>query len=250
MLPILCLAVIGIVVWLISAEGAHGAAQIFLCVLLSALFAMNYFEPLANFLDGLLPTYKHYMDVVALVGLFGLAVFGLRTGVEYVTPTYIALPNMFDMVGKWAFAAMTGYLTMAFLLTALHTTPLPREFLGFKAEQPNFFGIAPDRQWLGFVQYVTEKGYSHAKFSDPVTKKAIPHMFDGQYARLVKSSGPDANLIWSSFPIRYAMRREKLEAGAAMANAPAPKPVTPPPATGPTPGQGGGGGGAAPPAAF
>ena len=29
--------------------------------------------------------------------------------------------------------------------------------MGFKPEKNNFFGFAPDRQWLGFMQYVSEK---------------------------------------------------------------------------------------------
>ena len=47
---------------------------------------------------------------------------------------------------RWTCGLATGYVTVAFLLTALHTAPLPREFLGFSGEKKNFFGIGADRQ--------------------------------------------------------------------------------------------------------
>lgn len=222
MIDIACLAVVGIVVYCVAIEGAWGAAHTFLCVLLSALIAMNYFEPLANLLDGVLPAYKNYMDVVALSLLFIGLTFALRMGSEQLASTYIGLPSTLDQIGKWGFGALTGYLTMAFLLTALHTAPLPREFMGFKPERNNFFGMAPDRQWLGFVQYVSEKSLSKALYRDATTKEILPNTFDGRFLRLGDKSSPYPNTVWPSFPIRYAMRRERIENKQSTAAAPAP----------------------------
>ena len=210
-IDIACLVVVGIIVYCVSTEGAWGAVHTFLCVLLAALVAMNIFEPLASILDGMVPAYKNYMDVIALVGLFIGLTFALRMGSEYLTPVYIGLPSTLDQVGKWAFGALTGYLTMAFLLAALHTAPLSREFMGFKPERNNFFGMAPDRQWLGFVQYVTEKPFAKIIGQDPDTKQLIAHAFDGRYQLLGDKTAAYPNTIWPSFPIRYAMRRERLE---------------------------------------
>lgn len=222
MIDIACLAIVGVTVYCVANEGLWGAANTFLCVLLAALVAMNYFEPLANFLDGVLPAYKNFMDIVALVGLFIALTFALRLGAEQLSPTYIHLPSTMDQIGKWAFGAATGYLTMAFLLTALHTAPLPREFLGFKPERNNFFGMAPDRQWLGFVQYVTEKPFARIMFQDPDTKQLIAHAFDGKYERLGDKTNPYPNVIWPSFPIRYAMRRDRIDSNTPNAAAAAP----------------------------
>ena len=237
MIDIACLVVVGITVYCVSNEGLWGAVHTFLCVLLAGLMAMNFFEPMAGFLDGIAPpAYKSYMDIIALLGLFIGLVFALRLGSEHLTPVYIGLPSTLDQVGKWAFGAATGYLTMALLLTALHTAPFPREFLGFKPERNNFFGMAPDRQWLGFVQYVTEKPYAKIVFEDKETKQLIAHAFDGKYERLGDKTTAYPNTIWPSFPIRYAMRRERLESNPAGGGAPAPglipiQPVAP----GPTP---------------
>lgn len=222
MIDIACLAVVGVVVWCVSTEGLWGAAHTFLCVLLSGLLAMNFFEPAAGFLDGMLGNYKNYSDVIALVGLFTAFIFGLRLGTEHLCPTFIQLPNNFDQVGRWAFGALTGYLTMAILLTALHTAPFPREFMGFKPERANFFGMAPDRQWLGFTQYVTEKSFSKIIAQDRVTKELVTQAFDGKYELMGDPSQPYPNRIWPSFPIRYAMRRQQ---GSGASSGPAPTPV-------------------------
>ena len=225
MIDLACLVVVGITVYCVSTEGLWGGVHTFLCVLLAGLIAMNFFEPLASFFDGLAPAYRSYMDIVALLGLFIGLTFALRMGSEYLTPVYIGLPSTLDQVGKWAFGAATGYLTMAILLTALHTAPFPREFLGFKPERNNFFGMAPDRQWLGFVQHMTEKPFARIMFQDPDTKQLVAHAFDGKYERLGDKTTPYPNTIWPSFPIRYAMRRERLEDNPAGGGAPVPAPV-------------------------
>ena len=238
MIDILCLAVFGATVYFVSNEGACGAVHTFLCVLLSALIATNFFEQFTAILEGLAPQYRHFMDVIALVGLFIGCVFALRLGSEYLVQVYISLPSTVDIAGKWLFGAATGYLTMAFLLMALHTAPLSREFLGFKPERANFFGMAPDRQWLGFMQHVTEKPYRRILFQDRDTKQLVAHAFDGRYERLGDKVAPYPNTVWPSFPIRYAMRRERLEGNQAVgANRPAPKPqpVAPGPAAAPNP---------------
>jgi len=242
MIDIACLVVVGVVVWCVASEGLWGAAHTFLCVLLSGLLAMNYFEPVAGFLDGMLGGFRNYSDIIALVGLFAAFVFGLRLGTEQLSPVYIQLPNMADQIGRWAFAGITGYLTMAVLLTALHTAPLPREFVGFKPERANFFGMAPDRQWLGFTQYVTEKPFGWIEFQDRNTKVLVAHAFDGKYELLGDLSQPYPNTIWPSFPIRYATRRGQIGGSTRPVVAPVSIPVTTPT----TNGGGAGGGGNAP----
>ena len=244
MIDVCCLIVIGIIVWCVAAEGLWGAAHTFLCVLIAGLLAMNFFEPLAGFLDGMLGDFKKFSDIVALLGLFIGFIFALRLGTEQLSPTFIQLPSTIDQAGRWVFSALTGYVTMAVLLTSMHTAPFSREFLGFKPEQAAFFGLAPDRQWLGFTQYITEKPFSHVKYFDSNTKTIITHAFDGKYEVLGDKSQPYHNTIWPSFPIRYAMRRKTYEGSTGPAAAPIQ--VAPPaPAAGGT-GQTGGGGPAAP----
>lgn len=242
MIDLLLLVVIGLVTWCVASEGVWGAVLVFLCTLLSGLLAMNFFEPLAVVLESFLPPdYKPHADSVALVGLFIAFVFGLRMATEQIAPVFITLPDMAESLGRWAFAAASGLITAAFLLTALHTAVIPREYLGFKAEGPNFFGLNLDRQWLGFTQYVSEKSLANFRFVNE-KNELIPHMFDGPYFAVGDPNAPYANRIWPSFPIRYAARRDQI-AGGGLAQAAPPPPVVQPVA----PAGGGGGGGQASP---
>jgi hypothetical protein len=233
MIEIALLIVVGAITWLVASEGIWGAAQTFLCTLLAGLIAMNFFEPLANALRGAVG--EPYADIVALLGLFVGLIFALRLGTEQLSPSYIQVIPMLDTVGRWVFGAITGYLTMAILLTALHTAPLPREFFGFKPEKNNFFGSAPDRQWLGFTQYVSEKPLSRAIFKDKFGNEdvIITHSFDGRYEKIGDPMKPFPNKFWPSFPIRYAMRRERMDNNQAAGPAAQPiQQVAPPSAPG------------------
>ena len=163
MIDILLLAILAAVTWCVASEGAWGAAFMLLTVVFSGLLAMNFFEPLANFLENSVnnsPDWHYRWDMIALVGLFVAFVLLLRTALEKLMPTLVLVhPLAFDGV-RWACGLATGYVVMAFLLTALHTAPLPREFIGFTPERKNLFNMAaPDRQWLGLTQYVSERAF-------------------------------------------------------------------------------------------
>jgi hypothetical protein len=191
---ILLLIVAG-VTWCVASEGAWGAVLTFLAVLFAGLLAMNFFEPLANLLDNMIGSVvQDFSDLTALLGLFALFTFLLRLATDNISPTDIELDGRIYQATRWLFGLATGYLTMAILLTALHTAPLPRSFLGFKPDGANFFDIsAPDRQWLGFTQHVSEKVLSAGK------------VFDGpKYS--MPPDDPNQRL-WPSFPIRYATKR-------------------------------------------
>ena len=240
MIDLLLLAVIGLVTWCVASEGVWGAALVFLCTLLSGLLAMNFFEPLAALLQSVLPQYAVYCDSVSLVGLFIGFVFGLRLATERIAPVFIGLPDMAESIGRWVFGAAAGYVTAAFLLTALHTAAVPRDYLGFTAEGPNFFGVNIDRQWLGFTQYVSEKSLANFRFQNE-QRELIPHRFDGPYFPVGDPNSPYPNKVWPSFPIRYAARRSQFGGGPVAAPPPAPmvRPAAP---------AGGGGGNQASPA--
>jgi hypothetical protein len=222
MIDLALLAILGIVTWTVAAEGAWSAITIFLSVVFSGLVAMDLFEPVAGFLESMLSSdWATRTDFVALVGLFAAGVFGLRTLSERLVPNFIAVNARIYDVCRWGFGFLTGYVTMAFLLAALHTAPLPREFLGFAPERNNFLGLrAPDREWLGFVQYVSEKSL---RSSQP------GRVFDGSQLRL---PGHD-NRIWPTYILRYASRRARF--GTAVATA---TPSAPPPAASSGPRQG------------
>ncbi|HXY33915.1 MAG TPA: CvpA family protein [Planctomycetaceae bacterium] len=217
MIDFALLIIVALVTWNVAAEGAWGAAAVFLSVIFAGLLAMNFFEPLANLLQAnVSEDWGYRFDFISLMVLFALGVFLLRLMSEKIAPNFIAVHGRLYDVCRFGFALMTGYVTMAFVLAALHTAPLPREFLGFTPERKNFFGVtAPDREWLGFVQYVSEKSMRSSEDE---------RIFDGAELDL---PGHD-NRIWPTYIIRYASRREgyAVATGAATA-APSGAGVTP-----------------------
>jgi hypothetical protein len=214
-------AIVGIVTWCVASEGAWGSGLTFLAVLFAGLLAMNFFEPVAGFLDDIGSGMERYSDFVALVGLFALFTFLLRLATDTIAPTEIDVDARVYQASRWLFGLAAGYTTMAVLLTALHTAPLPRSFLGFSPEKAALMEFAaPDRQWLGFTQHVSEKVLARRVF-DGAQFNPQPYGTDQTY--------------WPSFPIRYATRRQegggakKVGVGSGGATGPA---APPPPAGG------------------
>ncbi|MFO1023420.1 MAG: CvpA family protein [Planctomycetales bacterium] len=232
MIDLVLLIIVALITWLVATEGLWGSVLTFFCVVISGLLAMNFFEPLASLLDAQIPAWKGMFDYIALVGLFAGFTVGLRELCAYMSPVSIEVWPALYQGGRWAFAAATGYVTMAILLTALHTSMLPRAFLGFSPERRNFFEItAPDRQWLAFTQHATgDLFYRNVviQHSTATTrwKDTTQRLFDGM--RIPKAEKQEAE-FFPTFLIRYASRRERkrvtntssLSGGGAPAAAPA-----------------------------
>jgi len=221
MIDFILLGILLGVTWCVASEGAWGAVLTFFVVVFSGLLAMNFFEPLAGWLAVQVPSWRDMFDVLTLVGLFILFVCLMRFGTEYIAPTMIQLHTLAYEGLRWGFGFLTAYVTMAILLTALHTAPFPREFMGFKAERKNLLSVAaPDRQWLGFVQHVSEHIFARRQLVQDSQGqiRTVKRMFDGL-------QNPDPNRQdepLSTFLIRYASRREMLAGGAGSLAAPAP----------------------------
>lgn len=203
LIDILLLAIVGLVTWCIASEGAWSAALMCIIVLFSGILAMNYFEPMAEVLESSVSssgTWKYWWDITALVGLFAIFVFAFRKGCEYLLPDFIEVHPLAHEIVRWSAGGLTGVITMSFLLTALHTAPLPRDFFGFEPERKNFFGVsAPDRAWLGYIQFISEKSL----------RKGRSAGFDSAELKIGDFEG-----TWSTFPIKYASRRDELAGGA------------------------------------
>lgn len=242
--------VIALVTWCVAAEGAFGAGTILLSVIISGLLAMNFFEPLAGVLENI-AMIGPKADMIALLGLFAVFLTVMRVICEKLSPTYIGLHRLAHDIGSWGFGALTGYVTAAILLTAVHTSPLPLPFLGFKPARNNLFNIvAPDRQWLGFTQYITERSFSQTRIvRDPLVGDVpVKHIFDGRTAyrwnlhkrgaaRVLRKADvtrptPEnqreitiaaTQIVMPSFIIRYADRRARLSGKAPATAEPAVK---------------------------
>ena len=206
----LLLCLVAAVGWCVASEGAWGAAIHFFCVLFAGLLTMSFFELAASPLEKMGRTIAPFADFLAFFGLFGLFTFLLRLATDQLAPTQIELDASVFQIARRVFAVASGYTTMAIVLTGLHTAPLPREFLGFKPEARNLFdAAAPDRQWLGFTQWVSENVLWSGR------------VFDGPIAKVEGTS----QTVWPSFPIRYATKRA--DYGGARKASTAPPPSAP-----------------------
>ncbi|MCA9076668.1 MAG: CvpA family protein [Planctomycetaceae bacterium] len=213
MLDLLLIAIIGLVTWCIASDGAWGAAFTLFSVIIAGLLAMGFYEVAANFLEGNIASsveWQHRWDVIALVGLFSAFVFGLRTATEQILPVDIEIHGLVFDIARWSCGFLAGCVTMAILLTALHTAPLPREFLGFTPEPHKRGGpvgqAAPDFKWLGYVHRMTETAFRRG---------ADGQIFDGPYFAFYPGGEPG---VHPSFPIRYASRRARYYGTAAPAS--------------------------------
>lgn len=227
MINFFLLAILIGVTYFVAREGPQGAAFAFIAVLVGGLLAMNVFEPLAkflslNFLNS--PEWQVRWDVVALLGSFAGFVSLIRLMGDKLFPTYAPVHPFVYEILRWGLGAATGYVTMAIVLTALHVAPLPRTFFGFTPEGNNFLSIsAPDRQWLAFTQYVSEKSLRGSASGGS-------RIFDG----IEFPANPDdasSVRVWSSFPIRYAARRETYTTGGRRSSATSPPPPVAAPGT-------------------
>jgi len=224
MIDLLLLAIIAVIAWCLSGEGAYAACMSLINVIISGLLAMNFFEPLAAFLSSnVSQSWDGRWDMIALIGLFVVFVTIFRLLTDQLITTYIQVHPLLHQIGSWGGGVLTGYVTMAFLLTALHTAPLPKDYWGyFYAERDRRSGplshFGPDYQWLGFTQHVTEKPFAKTLLvnsgQDTFT---MTRMFDGRNGWLwnippKRDSDPPYDVM-PSFPIRYATRREQLSGG-------------------------------------
>jgi uncharacterized membrane protein required for colicin V production len=164
-------------------------------VVTAALLATNFFEPLADWLQGFAPSYQYFTDIVAVWGLFVVFLGGLGLATDAASRVRVRFATIVDRIGAAFFSAWVGYVMVAFTLATLHTAPLSRDFLlgNFQAEQRMFFGLAPDRQWLAFVQRMSR---------GPLCRSASAE----QWRREATVFDPAAE-----FMIKYATRRSMLQ---------------------------------------
>ncbi|HTM56305.1 MAG TPA: hypothetical protein VL175_19905 [Pirellulales bacterium] len=124
-------------------------------VLTAGLLATNYFEPLADYFEGLDSSFTYVWDFVALWVLFGGAMLLLRMATDFMSPLRVKFYVPVEKVGGPFMAIWVSWIIVCFTTMTLHTAPLARNFLGgsFQSDPDArmLFGLGPDRVWLGWV---------------------------------------------------------------------------------------------------
>ncbi len=135
-------------------EGMWSNAIRLINVILAALLAIDYFEPLARQLEEWQPSYTYCWDFLAMWVVFAAAFVALRAATDQLSRVKVRFLKIADQIGSGAFAAVIGWALVAFTLTTLHTAPLAENFFfgAFRAGEPMFLATAPDLQFLNFAQ--------------------------------------------------------------------------------------------------
>ncbi len=145
-------------------EGMWSNAICLINVVTAALLALNFFEPVAGWLDDWNHSYTYLWDFLALWGLFALCMLIFRVLTDSISRVKVRFLKLADRIGSGVLAVAIGWVMVCFTMLTLHTAPLGREFLfeGFQPGEKMVLGMAPDHQLLGFVQQASEGVYSRA----------------------------------------------------------------------------------------
>lgn len=155
---------------LLYQDGLWGNAVRLINLVTAALLATNYFEPVANYLDGMQPSYTYFWDFLALWGLFALFLVIFRAATDSISRVQVRFLKLADQIGSVLCSAWIGWVMVSFSAFSLHLAPLGREFLGgsFVPEQRVEKGGA-ELYWLGFVQRVSRGQFARGLSETEVT---------------------------------------------------------------------------------
>ncbi|MHB8970282.1 MAG: CvpA family protein [Pirellulaceae bacterium] len=184
-------------------QGLWSNAITLINMLLAMMLAFNYFEPLANMLDGVDRSYTYLWDFLALWGLFALCFGLLRAVTDTLSRKRVAFDFWVETVGRSLLAVWIAWLFIGFICATMHTAPLGPHPLGFQQTPTsgNFLGMAPGRQWLAFLQSRSRGALSRSE-SDP--SKLSPVEEDKNLN--VRVFDPE-----SKFILKYYQRRVQFE---------------------------------------
>lgn len=209
MLTLFLFAVMLICVAMCWNEGLWGNAITLVNVILAAMIATNYFEPLAEFIDEQMPSFTYMWDYLSIWLVFVVVYSLLRAVTDLLFKTKVRFKMPVEHAGRIILALAVGYAMMTFTAMTLHMAPLgATPFRGsfgqiVKSEDgkempSTFLGLAPDRQWLGFMQYASRDA-AESQVPGPLSRWSVfgwkKRQFDPQ----------------SRFIFKYAARRTQLE---------------------------------------
>jgi hypothetical protein len=178
-------------------EGLRSAVVLLMNVLLAGIIAMNFFEPLADWFESMMPSFTYFWDFIALWLCFAIAIALLRLLTGMLSKHRVRFKKPVDTACGLIFAASIGWVMMLFTLFSFHLAPLSRNFMNFQ-EKPDtrmVLGLAPDRTWMSLMRTVSSGSLSRG--SDGA------HTFYPD-----KDNGNDGNL---EFILKYGHRRKNYE---------------------------------------
>lgn len=157
----LFIAIIVFILGGLAREGLWSNTITLFNVIFSAIIATCYFEPVAELLTTkVYAEAVHAWDILSVGAIFSLTFFALRAVTGKLSRFRVRFHPIADNFGGVALTFVIGWVAVCFVCFTLHLAPLTRNFFdgGFDAEQRMFWGLAPDRCWLGFMQAQSNNG--------------------------------------------------------------------------------------------
>jgi hypothetical protein len=145
-------AILAAVTGMLVREGLWRSTLMFFNVLTAATVATAWFSPLAAVLEEQIKGYAKLVDFLSIWLIFCVVLALLRELTDRMSPTSLVFPLLVERIGGGLMAFLTGWIMMAFIAATLHTAPVTREEVQPTPEARMFFGLAPDRKWLGWVR--------------------------------------------------------------------------------------------------
>ena len=153
-------------------EGVFTAFTMCCNVLIAGLVAFNFWEPLADLLEGPFSStfLRGYEDALCLFVLFCLTLGALRTVTNALANREMGIHPIIHRAGGVLFGLLTGYLASGFLLCALQTLPWHERFMFFDPTYEEGSGglrrvLPADRVWLAMM--LRAGAYPFANDVDP-----------------------------------------------------------------------------------
>ncbi len=147
-----------IVAYAALSEGVLTAIATLFNICFAGLVAFEFFEPLAEELDGLLrgTFLAGFEDCLSLFVLFAPTLAGLRFLTNNLASHELELHPLMQQIGAGAVALFSGYLLAGFLVVFLQMMPWGENFLDFQPQiEPNAGKVRqylpPDRLWLSLM---------------------------------------------------------------------------------------------------
>ncbi len=166
--PLLMIVILAACIGVLYPEGLWSNAIRLVNVTTAGLIAMNFWEPLAKWLEGLnewFASITYFLDFLALWVLFVVSMILMRIGTDMISRVKVRFLKVADRAGSAFFAFCVGWVMVCFVMATLHTAPLAPNFLfgGFDPSRRMLMGLGPDRQWLGFVQHVSKGPFARSE---------------------------------------------------------------------------------------
>jgi hypothetical protein len=184
-------------------QGLWNIAITLINMILAMLIATNFFEPICTLIESVGgASFTYLLDFLVLWILFAVVFGVLRAFSDMLSKQAVKFNLPVEMAGRTILALWCGYLMVCFTAFSMHMAPLNSVTPMGAFESPNstsFLGMAPDRQWLGFMQSRSRGALARGNFSGDV------HPNDQELN--VETFDPH-----SEFPLRYRQRRENYSA--------------------------------------